>query len=154
METMNGIYRLLCQFPLLIALSSHALAAGDGDISRKTRKASAGHWAFSKPTPPPRPTVKNTSWPRNPIDSFVLARLEARGMAPSPEADRNTLIRRLSFDLTGLPPTPAEVKAFLTDPTPGAYESPIDSHTSVTHDHNFCVLLLKLRVTRTWVTGT
>src|SRR5207237_4459069 len=72
------------------------------------------------------PVVKGASWPRNPIDQFVLARLEKEGLAPSPEADRVTLIRRLSLDLIGLPPTPAEVDAFVADPSPRAYENLVD----------------------------
>ncbi|MGA3204848.1 MAG: DUF1549 domain-containing protein, partial [Bryobacteraceae bacterium] len=73
------------------------------------------HWAFSPPQRPSLPAVRNQKWTRNAIDSFVLARLEKEGLTPSPEADRATLLRRLSFDLTGLPPTPAEVDAFLAD---------------------------------------
>ena len=66
--------------------------------------------------------MKDRQWPRNPIDHFVLARLEREGLRPSPEADRATLIRRVSLDLIGLPPTPAEVDAFENDRGPGAYE--------------------------------
>jgi len=84
------------------------------------------HWAFTPPVRPDLPPVKNASWPRNPIDQFVLAKLEAEGLAPSPEADRTTLIRRLTLDLTGLPPTPAEVDAFLLDNAPDAYEKLVD----------------------------
>jgi mono/diheme cytochrome c family protein len=84
------------------------------------------HWAYVKPTRPGPPKVKNTDWPRNGIDFFVLARLEAEGLAPAPEADRPTLIRRASLDLTGLPPTLAEVDAFLADKSAGAYEKMID----------------------------
>lgn len=73
------------------------------------------HWAFIPPQRPPLPAVKNQAWPRNPIDYFVLAQLERAGMQPSPEADPVTLIRRLSLDLTGLPPTPDEVDAFVKD---------------------------------------
>jgi len=72
------------------------------------------------------PKVKNAAWVRNDIDRFVLARLEHEGMAPSPEADRRTLIRRLSFDLVGLPPTPDEVDAFLADNGRDAYEKVVD----------------------------
>ena len=74
-----------------------------------------GHWAFLPPVRPPLPSVKNPGWCRNPIDRFILARLEAEGLAPSPEADKVTLIRRLSLDLIGLPPTIEEVDAFLAD---------------------------------------
>ena len=70
--------------------------------------------------------MKNTAWPRNPIDNFILARLEREGLAPSPEASRETLIRRVSLDLTGLPPTPAEVDAFLQRQSPNAYEKVVD----------------------------
>lgn len=84
------------------------------------------HWSFVPPKRPPLPTVRNTAWPRNAIDLFVLARLEAEGLSPSPEADRSTLIRRVTLDLTGLPPTPEEVDAFVTDPRPDAYELLVD----------------------------
>lgn len=85
-----------------------------------------GHWAFLPPKRPEFPTVKQEAWIRNPIDRFVLARLEREGLTPSPEADRATLLRRVSLDLTGLPPTPAELDAFLADPSPNAYEKVID----------------------------
>src|SRR4051812_21953851 len=78
------------------------------------RPSAAGdHWAFRKPVRPAVPSVSNAAWPRNPIDRFVLARLEKEGLAPSPEADRATLIRRVTLDLTGLPPSVEEVDAFL-----------------------------------------
>ena len=73
-----------------------------------------GHWAFQSPVSAPFPTVSKQTWPRNEIDYFVLARMESAGLTPSPEASREQLIRRLSFDLTGLPPTNKEVTAFLT----------------------------------------
>jgi hypothetical protein len=84
------------------------------------------HWAFSKPERPAVPEVKNTASIRNPIDAFIQARLEREGIAPNPEADRRSLLRRLSFDLTGLPPTPAEVEAFVKDKSPDAYEKQVD----------------------------
>src|SRR5436189_1812867 len=68
------------------------------------------HWAFIKPTRPALPQVRNANWPRNPIDYFVLARLEKEGIAPSPEASRDTLARRLYLDLVGLPPSPSEME--------------------------------------------
>ena len=86
----------------------------------------APHWAFVAPERPAVPAVKGERWVRNPIDRFVLSRLEAEGMSPSPEADRATLIKRLSIDLTGLPPTPEEVDAFVADTDPGAYEALVD----------------------------
>jgi mono/diheme cytochrome c family protein len=84
------------------------------------------HWSFNKPVRPNLPPVKNSQWVRNPIDAFVLAKLEQNGMQPSHEADRYTLIRRLSFDLIGLPPTPHEVQEFVSDKSPDAYEKLVD----------------------------
>ena len=84
------------------------------------------HWAFVPPSRPALPKVKNAAWPRNPIDDFVLARLERAGLQPTAEADRTTLLRRVTLDLTGLPPTPAEVDAFLADKSPNAYEKVVD----------------------------
>jgi hypothetical protein len=84
------------------------------------------HWAFIPPSKPPVPAVSHSVWPRNPIDNFVLARLEEEGLAPSAEADRNTLIRRLALDLTGLPPAPDEVTAFVDDDRPDAYARLVD----------------------------
>ena len=75
---------------------------------------------------PALPPVKERTWPINPIDRFVLARLEQEGLRPSPGAERRTLIRRVSLDLTGLPPTVAEMDAFLADPSPDAYERVVD----------------------------
>jgi mono/diheme cytochrome c family protein len=80
------------------------------------------HWAFILPRRPPVPNVAKSGWARNPIDRFVLARLERAGLAPAPEADRTTLLRRLSLDLIGLPPDPAEVDAFLASETAGAIQ--------------------------------
>ncbi|MFM8379722.1 MAG: DUF1549 domain-containing protein, partial [Planctomycetia bacterium] len=84
------------------------------------------HWAFTAPVKPTLPEVKQADWVRNDIDRFVLAKIEAAGLAPSPEADRATLIRRLHADLVGLPPTPEEVDAFSADPDPQAYEKLVD----------------------------
>jgi hypothetical protein len=84
------------------------------------------HWSLIPPKRPHPPAVKNPGWLRNPIDAFILERLEREGLTPAPEAPRTTLIRRLTLDLTGLPPTPAEVDAFLADPAPDAYEKVVD----------------------------
>jgi len=85
-----------------------------------------GHWAWIVPQRPEPPPVANKAWAKNAIDQFILARLEAEKLKPSPEADRTTLIRRVTLDLTGLPPTPAEVDAFLADTSPNAYEKVVD----------------------------
>jgi hypothetical protein len=84
------------------------------------------HWAFVPPKRPDLPPVKNAAWPRNPIDHFILARLEREGLQPSPEADKATWLRRVSLDLTGLPPTPAEVDALLADKSTDAYAKVVD----------------------------
>lgn len=86
----------------------------------------ASHWSFTLPVQAPLPAVKRTGWPRNPIDYFVLSRLEAAGLAPAPEADKHTLARRVSLDLIGLPPTPAEMDAFVNDSSPDAYDAFVD----------------------------
>jgi mono/diheme cytochrome c family protein len=97
-----------------------------GETAEKPDRANSDHWAFQAPARPTVPAVKNLDWPRNPIDCFILARLEKEGIAPSPEADRVTLIRRLSLDLLGLPPTIQEVDAFVGDERPDAYERLVD----------------------------
>ncbi len=84
------------------------------------------HWAYVPPKKSPAPKVKNQAWPVNWIDHYLLARWENEGLKPSPDADPVTLIRRLSFDLTGLPPMPAEVAAFVKDPSESAYEAIVD----------------------------
>ena len=86
----------------------------------------AEHWAFRPPVRSALPTVEKAEWVRNPIDRFVLARLEARGWVPAVAAGKRRLIRRVTLDLTGLPPTPAEVATFLADQTSGAYERVVD----------------------------
>jgi hypothetical protein len=84
------------------------------------------HWSFVTPTRLATPKVKNGNWVKNPIDAFILARLESEGLQPSKAADKRTLIRRVSFDLTGLPPTLQEVREFVSDNSPDAYEKMID----------------------------
>ena len=84
------------------------------------------HWGFEPVSRPSVPPVKQAAWPTNNIDRFVLARLEQNGMQPAPDADRRVLVRRLAFDLVGLPPTPAEVEAFVADESPDAYEKVVD----------------------------
>lgn len=105
------------------------LAAGESDILRRWILQGAewqSHWAFVPPRRPELPAVRNQAWPRNAIDRFVLARLEKEGLSPSPELDRASLLRRVSLDLTGLPPTLSELDAFLSDRSPNAYEKVVD----------------------------
>jgi hypothetical protein len=95
---------------------------GEFVISDKDRS----HWAFQPVKRPAIPPVKNGGWVKNPIDAFILARLEAKGLAPNPPASKQELLRRVTYDLTGLPPPPAEVEAFLRDASSDAYENLID----------------------------
>ena len=83
-------------------------------------------WAFARPRPAPPPPVRDTAWVRTPVDRFVLAKLEAANLRPTPEPDRVTLLKRVTHDLTGLAPTPEESAAFLADPSPAAYEKVVD----------------------------
>jgi hypothetical protein len=91
------------------------------------------HWSYITPKRAEPPAVKNAGWVRNPIDRFILAELEKHGLKPAPEADRRTLARRLSLDLTGLPPTPAAVEAFVRDTSPEAYERYVDELLKSAH---------------------
>ncbi|MFO1007222.1 MAG: PSD1 and planctomycete cytochrome C domain-containing protein [Planctomycetaceae bacterium] len=97
----------------------------NGAVAR-THHRDPNHWAFQPMTPQAIPVVKNTAWPQSPIDYFVLARLEEAGLTPADAADKRTLIRRVTYDLTGLPPTPQEVAAFLADESPDAYSKLVD----------------------------
>jgi Protein of unknown function (DUF1553)/Protein of unknown function (DUF1549)/Concanavalin A-like lectin/glucanases superfamily/Planctomycete cytochrome C len=85
------------------------------------------HWAYAAPVRPEPPPVAKKNWPRNPIDRFILARIERVGLEPSREADKAALLRRVTYDLTGLPPTPAELDTFLADRSPDAYEKRVDT---------------------------
>ena len=91
------------------------------------------HWSFVAPRQAPLPSVKRTNWAKNPLDDFVLAKLAAEGLSPSPEADRYTLVRRLYLDLIGLPPTPGEADAFAHDSAPDAYKQLVDKLLSSPH---------------------
>src|SRR5262245_46167274 len=125
----DGLTRMPYKQPALTAEQVRVLTAWIDQGARAPadeKPGAAGHWAFQPPIRPPLPAVRDEAWARNPIDRFVLARLEERGLRPSPEAERVTLLRRLSLDLLGLPPDPREVEAFLADTRPGAYERAVD----------------------------
>jgi mono/diheme cytochrome c family protein len=127
-ETMppKGNARLTpAQIALLQAWIDQGAKVPPNEVTTDSAKRSQ-HWAFQPPVRQPLSQVNNATWCRNPIDHFILARLEKANIAPSPEADRATLIRRLSLDLLGLPPSVAEVDAFLADTRPDAYERLVD----------------------------
>ncbi|MEX2261211.1 MAG: PSD1 and planctomycete cytochrome C domain-containing protein [Bryobacteraceae bacterium] len=112
-----------------IAALSKWIEAGlpwPAEKAKIAEQSQSGHWAFQPPKRHPAPAVKDAAWPRNAIDNFILAKLEANSLAPSPEADQATLLRRVSLDLTGLPPSPKEVEEFLADKSPEAYERAVD----------------------------
>lgn len=96
------------------------------DSASVVLKDNRDHWAFKPPVKAPLPAVKNEAWARNEIDRFVLARLDREGLPPSPEAAKETLLRRLALDLTGLPPTAEEVAAFVHDESPDAYQKQVE----------------------------
>ncbi|MBI1895353.1 MAG: DUF1553 domain-containing protein [Acidobacteria bacterium] len=102
------------------------MASSTGGNSGLFTPAQTKHWAFQKIKTVEPPAVKEAGWVKNPIDSFIAAKLESRGVRPNPPADKITLLRRVTFDLTGLPPTPDEVDAFVADTTPKAFEKVVD----------------------------
>ncbi len=111
------------------AKTGKELSAGEVELLRRWIEQGApyqAHWSYIPPRRSAVPAVTDAVWPRTVIDRFLLARLEAAGVRPSPEADKVTLVRRLFFDLTGLPPTPADVDAFVNDARPDAYERLVD----------------------------
>ena len=110
--------------------SGHALTDKQIELLRRWIDEGAKwdtHWAYASPARPEPPVPGQHSWVSNPIDQFILSRLEREGMRPAPEADKVTLLRRVTYDLTGLPPTPAEIDAFLADKSPNAYETRVDA---------------------------
>jgi mono/diheme cytochrome c family protein len=104
---------------------------GNAEVGGGAAKSS--HWAFNAPVQPEIPSVDLEAWRDNPIDAFLLRAMAAKGLSPSPEADRNTLIRRLSLDLRGLPPTPEEVERFTADERPSAYEALVEDFLRSPH---------------------
>ena len=126
------IQRIKGKGPIMPPASTHKTLTPK-QIATLTRWVKEGaeyeqHWSYIPPRRPALPAVKDGKWVRNPIDRFILARLEKEGLKPAPEADRRTLARRLSLDLTGLPPEPADVEAFVADKSPDAYEKLVDKY--------------------------
>ena len=119
----------------ILRVAVGCLLAGVVSVRAATPSLEAGrkHWAFQPLRKPVPPVVKNGAWAQTEVDRFVLAALEARGLRPAPEADRRTLIRRVTVDLAGLPPTPEEVEAFVADASPGAWERVVDRLLASSH---------------------
>lgn len=103
-----------------------ALGSGFAAADEAPARADASFWSFQPVKEPPLPAVRHESWVRNPIDRFILAKLEENGLVPAPEATPEVLLRRVTYDLTGLPPRPSEIDAFLEDTSPDAWEKVID----------------------------
>lgn len=120
----------LCHSALTVLAFVICILASDfysrAEETKRPRAIATNLWSLKPVKSPELPAVKNRAWPRNGIDYFILEKLEATALAPSREADRTTLIRRLSFDLTGLPPTPEEIDEFLSDASPQAYENMVE----------------------------
>jgi hypothetical protein len=112
---------------------SAVLSAAPEDASKAAAPAAGKAWAYTTPSQPTVPVVKQKAWVRTPVDAFVLAKLEEKGLKPSPDADRATFIRRATLDTWGLIPTPEEVKAFVNDKSPDAYEKLADRLLSSPH---------------------
>jgi Protein of unknown function (DUF1553)/Protein of unknown function (DUF1549) len=119
-------YSTLWTILTLVSFNTGPTPAADPIPEKPILPADRAHWAFQPPKPPIVPTIKRASWIRTPIDSFVLAKLEAANLSPSAPAEKLVLLRRLYLDLVGLPPTPEEQDAFLADSSPGAYEKVVD----------------------------
>jgi hypothetical protein len=105
-----------------ILLAAGLIAAPKATFTEKQKN----YWAFQRVRRPEIPQVRQQAWVRNPIDAFVLSKLEAKGIRPSAEAEKRALLRRVTYDLSGLPPTPEEIDAFLADKSPAAYEKAVD----------------------------
>ena len=111
---------------LILAAMAAAPAENPPRTPQPTPVAASEHWAFRVPSRPELPAVKNSAWVKNPIDAFIAAEHERRGLAPNPPADKATLLRRVTIDLIGLPPTREELQSFLADSSPDAYEKVVD----------------------------
>jgi hypothetical protein len=103
-----------------------ALARAEGTPDQPATNSAKKHWAYQKPVEPPVPSVKDAGWVKNPVDAFIIAKLEEKGLKPAPPADKRTLIRRAYFDLIGVPPTPQDVDAFEADHSPDAFAKVVD----------------------------
>ncbi len=119
---MKSSFRPISRILLTALAAVFAIAGARAEV----RKDATNHWAFHAPMRPEVPSQSRPSWSRNGIDYFIQSRLDKEGLAPSPEAAKSTLIRRLYLDLVGLPPTPEEIDGFVNDTAPGAYEAVVD----------------------------
>jgi len=112
--------------PAEIAAVEQWLKDGMPGLPARAAGPTSSHWAFNTPKRPDPPAARDSRWPRNSVDRFILARLDKEGLTPAREASRTTLLRRVSLDLTGLPPSPAEIDAYLADTADGAYERAVE----------------------------
>src|SRR5713226_9050486 len=112
--------------PVCILAAGVIAAGATGDSKDRFTARQRNYWAFQPVRRSQTPVLKQAAWVRNPIDSFILAKLEDKDLGPSPEASKIELLRRVTFDLIGLPPSDTEVAAYLADRSPGAYEKVVD----------------------------
>src|SRR5438094_909162 len=134
-------WKLLLPLAVTALAVGGALAAASADEAQIDWKRARQHWAFQPPQARPLPPVHQKNWPCQPLDAFILARLEKAGLSPSPEADPRTLIRRVTFDLTGLPPMPEEVDSFVTqcgvrNAECGMRNRPVRTHSALRTPHS------------------
>src|SRR5207247_1686188 len=118
---------------LLLAAALSPRAGAAGKTPAQDIEGARSFWSFRPVVRPEVPKVRRAEWVRNPIDAFVLAKLEEKGFSPAPPADKAHLLRRAYYDLTGLPPSPADVASFLADNSPDAYEKVIDKLLASPH---------------------
>src|SRR3954471_15341739 len=118
---------------IILGLAALAVADDIRILDKPITAEERDHWAFRSPKRTVPPAVGNGDWVCNPIDAFIMATLEANGLSPAPEAERTALLRRLSFDLTGLPPSPIAIEEFLNDRSPDAYAKVVDRLLSSPH---------------------
>ena len=124
--TRSVLHPLLCFYLVVASVRGVEPDSTNAPAVDSKEQKQKNHWAFKTPARPALPEIADRSWPKTPVDHFILARLEKEGLKPSPEADRATLLRRLSLDLIGLPPTIEEIDAFLADPNPDAYQKQVE----------------------------
>ena len=120
-----GVALCLTAAPKRTAADPPATTAST-NVPRSFTAEEKSFWSFQPPADLPPPSVHRADWPKSPLDSFVLVKLEEKGLTPAPPADKRTLIRRATFGLIGLPPTPAEIEAFLADESADAFARVVD----------------------------
>src|SRR5262245_18477943 len=118
--------RLSCCATAMVVLGMVSLGPAGAQAAKRSKGARERHWSFRPVQRPALPKIRGTAWVESPVDFFILSQLEHNKLGPAPDADRRTLLRRVYHDLIGLPPSPAEVRAFLRDRSPRAFARVVD----------------------------